>query len=170
MALDKLARLDPRQGRIVELRFFGGWLKTKSQRCWVLRPSRWSGTGGSLGPNCIANRAEARRGWKRRDGGTVAAREGSGGGAWERDACERGGFLDEACAGDAELRSHVEALLASDVNAGKFLAATAMELSETGGAAVVHAIEGLPDSGTENSGEGRAGAPGRSHRSAPFAN
>jgi TolB-like protein/tetratricopeptide (TPR) repeat protein len=66
-------------------------------------------------------------------------------GAWERDARERDGFLDEACAGDAELRSRVEALLASDVNAGEFLAATAMDVSETGGAALAHAIEGLPD-------------------------
>ena len=48
--------------------------------------------------------------------------------AWERDASERGGFLDQACADDPELRSEVEALLASDENAGEFLAAPALDL------------------------------------------
>ena len=43
--------------------------------------------------------------------------------AWERDAAERGGFLDQACADDPELRAEVEALLASDENGGEFLAA-----------------------------------------------
>ncbi len=65
-------------------------------------------------------------------------------GAWERDPWERDGFLGEACAGDSELRSHVKALLAADVNAGEFLAAT-MEVSETGAAALARAIEELPD-------------------------
>ena len=50
--------------------------------------------------------------------------------AWERDASERGDFLDQACAGDPELRSDVEALLASDENASEFLAAPAMQLGQ----------------------------------------
>jgi hypothetical protein len=61
-------------------------------------------------------------------------------GAWERGPRERDGFLDEACAGDAELRSRVEALLASDVNAGEFMAATAMD-------AAPHAPHGGADRG-----------------------
>jgi hypothetical protein len=48
--------------------------------------------------------------------------------AWERDASERGAFLDQACADDPELRSDVEAMLASDENAGEFLSAPAMDL------------------------------------------
>jgi len=43
--------------------------------------------------------------------------------AWDREACERTAFLDRACADDPELRSNVEALLASDEKAGEFLAA-----------------------------------------------
>ena len=39
-------------------------------------------------------------------------------------------FLDQACAGDPELRSDVEALLASDENASEFLAAPAMQLAQ----------------------------------------
>jgi serine/threonine-protein kinase len=65
-------------------------------------------------------------------------------GAWERQPRERNSFLNEACADDAELRSRVEALLTSDVNAGEFLAA-AMDVSETAGAALARAIDGLPD-------------------------
>ena len=45
------------------------------------------------------------------------------------DAEERRAFLDRSCAQDAELRSNVEALLASDRNAGEFLAAPAIHLS-----------------------------------------
>jgi len=36
-------------------------------------------------------------------------------------AADRSGYLDDACAGDAELRSRVEALLAADMDAGSFL-------------------------------------------------
>jgi hypothetical protein len=46
--------------------------------------------------------------------------------AWERDGAERGGFLDQACAHDPELRREVEALLVSDEHGGEFLAAPAM--------------------------------------------
>jgi serine/threonine protein kinase/tetratricopeptide (TPR) repeat protein len=41
--------------------------------------------------------------------------------AFERPAGERRAFLDEACAGDRELRAHMEALLAADEAAGGFL-------------------------------------------------
>ena len=41
--------------------------------------------------------------------------------AVERDAGGRAAFLDEACAGDTELRRRVEALLASDDSMGEFL-------------------------------------------------
>ena len=45
----------------------------------------------------------------------------------ERPAGERGAFLDEACAGDAELRAQLEALLAADEAAGDFLITPAPE-------------------------------------------
>ena len=45
--------------------------------------------------------------------------------AFERPAGERRGFLDEACAGDPELRAQMEALLAADEEAGGFLATPA---------------------------------------------
>src|SRR5450759_1099254 len=52
-ALDKLAQLDPRQSRIVEL--------TEVEIAEVLAspPSTSSATGVSPGPNCIANSAQA---------------------------------------------------------------------------------------------------------------
>jgi hypothetical protein len=48
--------------------------------------------------------------------------------AWEQDASERGGFMDQACANDPEMRSEVEALLASDESAGEFLDVPALDL------------------------------------------
>jgi hypothetical protein len=39
--------------------------------------------------------------------------------ALERDAIERAAFLDEACAGDEELRREVESLLTADEEAKK---------------------------------------------------
>ena len=47
--------------------------------------------------------------------------------ALKRPASERTAYLDEACAGDAELRRHVEELLAADAAAGSFLAKDAVE-------------------------------------------
>ncbi|MFI5007278.1 MAG: tetratricopeptide repeat protein [Solirubrobacterales bacterium] len=47
--------------------------------------------------------------------------------ALERPEPERAGYLDEACAGDAELRRQVEELLAADAAAGSFLAMNAVE-------------------------------------------
>lgn len=41
--------------------------------------------------------------------------------ARELQAADRSGYLDDACGGDAELRSQVEALLAADMDAGSFL-------------------------------------------------
>ena len=70
--------------------------------------------------------------------------------AWERDAAERGGFLDQACADDPELRSHVEALLASDEHGGEFLAAPAMDL-EIGEATLARVIEQVPEDSSEGS-------------------
>jgi eukaryotic-like serine/threonine-protein kinase len=49
--------------------------------------------------------------------------------ALERDAGERGHFLDLACAGDQQLRSEVESLLSSHDQAGSFLASPAMEVA-----------------------------------------
>uniref|UniRef100_Q029D0 Serine/threonine protein kinase with TPR repeats n=1 Tax=Solibacter usitatus (strain Ellin6076) TaxID=234267 RepID=Q029D0_SOLUE len=49
-------------------------------------------------------------------------------GAWEHDVAERGVYLDEACAGDQEMRAEVESLLASDQNASGFLATPVREL------------------------------------------
>jgi serine/threonine protein kinase len=60
--------------------------------------------------------------------------------AFERPAGERRAFLDEACAGDPELRAQMEALLAADEKAGSFLAtpahkAAAALLADTSGEA-----------------------------------
>src|SRR5207247_2153811 len=44
------------------------------------------------------------------------------------DTSERRAFLDQACAGDLEMRSIVEALLASDEKIGEFLAGPAIGL------------------------------------------
>jgi eukaryotic-like serine/threonine-protein kinase len=52
--------------------------------------------------------------------------------AWERDAAERAAFLDEACAGDGELRHEVESLLAADEQAQEsegFLSQTALQVA-----------------------------------------
>jgi serine/threonine protein kinase len=52
--------------------------------------------------------------------------------AWERDAAERAAFLDEACAGDEELRREVESLLAADEQAKEsegFLNQTALQVA-----------------------------------------
>lgn len=52
--------------------------------------------------------------------------------ALERDATERAAFLDEACAGDEELRCEVESLLAADEEAKKsedFLNQTALQVA-----------------------------------------
>ncbi len=85
--------------------------------------------------------------------------------AWELDDRERAAYLDQALAGDTELRAQVEALLASDQSGDEFLAVPAIEMA--GGvsapladpheeqrieAVIVRAIEQLaedPDEGCE---------------------
>ncbi len=52
--------------------------------------------------------------------------------ALELDVSRRAAFLDQACAGDVELRQEVASLLASDGQAGSFLAAPAMEVAAKG--------------------------------------
>ncbi len=49
--------------------------------------------------------------------------------ALERDASDRAGFLDQACAGDESLRGKVEALLAASEQAGDFLTRPALEVA-----------------------------------------
>ncbi len=49
--------------------------------------------------------------------------------ALARDSVERTAFLDEACADDAALRGEVEALLASDEQAGGFIESPALEIA-----------------------------------------
>jgi len=48
--------------------------------------------------------------------------------ALERDPAERQAYLDEACAGDEELRREIESLLAYDERASQFLETPAMEV------------------------------------------
>src|SRR5437870_1402732 len=48
--------------------------------------------------------------------------------ALEREPAERRAFLDEACAGDEELRGEIESLLAYDARAAGFLETPAMEV------------------------------------------
>ncbi len=48
--------------------------------------------------------------------------------ALERDPAERAAFLNQACAGDAELQQEVEALIKSDEQAGSFIEAPAIEV------------------------------------------
>jgi tRNA A-37 threonylcarbamoyl transferase component Bud32 len=55
--------------------------------------------------------------------------------AREKSPDQRGEFLDEACAGDAELRQRVEVLLRADEAAGSFLARPAAEPAAAAGAA-----------------------------------
>jgi len=45
--------------------------------------------------------------------------------AWERSALERSAYLDQACAGDPSMRAEIDSLLASDEEAGDFLAGAA---------------------------------------------
>lgn len=74
--------------------------------------------------------------------------------AWERDPAGRGGFLDQACGDDRELRSEVEALLVSDENSDEFLATPAMDMMDMaaiGGAAFALAIQELPKDSAEAS-------------------
>jgi eukaryotic-like serine/threonine-protein kinase len=47
--------------------------------------------------------------------------------ALARDSAERGTFLEEACAGDEELRKEVEALIAANEQAGSFIEKPALE-------------------------------------------
>src|SRR5262245_50465484 len=47
--------------------------------------------------------------------------------ALERQAAERSAFLDEACAGDPELRQKVEDLIAAHCRAGSFIEAPAVD-------------------------------------------
>lgn len=49
--------------------------------------------------------------------------------ALARDPTERGAFVDKACAGDPALRRDVEALLASDEQAGSFIESHALEIA-----------------------------------------
>jgi serine/threonine protein kinase len=49
--------------------------------------------------------------------------------ALEREPAERADFLAEACAGDAELRAEVEALLSADESVGDFISAPAARLA-----------------------------------------
>src|SRR5262245_4835329 len=49
--------------------------------------------------------------------------------ARKRDPGQRAAFLDQACAGDEALRKEVESLLASDAQAGDFLATTALRVA-----------------------------------------
>jgi eukaryotic-like serine/threonine-protein kinase len=51
--------------------------------------------------------------------------------ALARDAEGRAAFLDEACAGDADLRREVESLLAGQAKAGGFLETPAWEAAPT---------------------------------------
>ncbi|MEO8368171.1 MAG: protein kinase, partial [Candidatus Solibacter sp.] len=74
--------------------------------------------------------------------------------AWERGASERGAFLDQACAADSELRANVEALLASDENAGDFLDLPATLPEELSEVTLSDAIEQLPGLSAKEFGEG----------------
>src|SRR6266550_2147487 len=48
--------------------------------------------------------------------------------ALEREPVERAAFLDEACAGDQQLKKEVEALIAASEQAGSFIEKPALEL------------------------------------------
>ena len=64
--------------------------------------------------------------------------------AWERNPGERAAFLDQACAHDPDLRSHVEALLSSDENIGGFLATPAMDIAGSDAITVKDSGESFP--------------------------
>ena len=71
--------------------------------------------------------------------------------AWEREASERALFLDRACADDRELRSNVEALLASDATAGEFLADAATGVGEVGEATLAGAVNQISEDSNASS-------------------
>ncbi len=67
----------------------------------------------------------------------------------EHEARDREAFLDEACAGDAELRREVESLLACDEESGTFLGRPAVQL-------VARELAGDPETGAKETGGSRA--------------
>jgi hypothetical protein len=66
----------------------------------------------------------------------------------KHEARDRKAFLDEACAGDAELRREVESLLACDEESGAFLARPAAQV----------VARGLADDAEEDAKEGATAA------------
>ncbi len=65
--------------------------------------------------------------------------------ALERSPQERAAFLDQACAGDENLRKRLEALLARHEQAGSFLEATTPEVAERVGGKAAEDVTKNPD-------------------------
>ena len=53
-ALSELARIDERQGKIVEMKFFGGLSAPEISECWACPAPRWTATGRRRACGCIA--------------------------------------------------------------------------------------------------------------------
>ena len=108
-ALAKLTALDSEQGRVVELRFFGGL--TEEETAEVLSvSSRTDQAEMARGQDILVPRAfqllpMTPDRWRRAQEVFVAATE--------REPGSRATFLEEACRGDPELQTEVESLLSS---------------------------------------------------------
>ncbi|RMG54074.1 MAG: hypothetical protein D6723_05830 [Acidobacteria bacterium] len=118
-ALTRLAALDPRQARIVELRFFGGLTIEETAEVLDLSPATVKREWNTAKPGSIARSPQ--EAWMTPE-------------RWEQvkelfeaalalEASERAAFLDEACGGDEALRREVESLLASYKRTGSLLEA-----------------------------------------------
>src|SRR5206468_647902 len=70
---------------------------------------------------------------------------------WERDPADRNAFLDQACAGDPDLRAHVQVLLESDASSEVFLGVPAAEVAQVGETTFVCAIDELHPNFAEGS-------------------
>src|SRR6185295_11879421 len=96
-ALERLAQIDARQSRVVELRFFGGL--TVDETAEAL----------GMSSKTVKRDWSVARAWLHREGSMRAA------------------FLDEVCSGDPSLRAELGELIASHERAGSFMGAAAFE-------------------------------------------
>src|SRR5262245_52006688 len=73
------------------------------------------------------------------------------------DPTERAAYLDEACAGDADLRRRVDRLLAAHPKVGRFLEQAPKEPNPTGAFVSPPEANALPDGTTESNGPEQPG-------------
>ena len=107
-ALTKLAKLDPRQARMIELRFFGGLdIAEVAEGDGDIQTI--GGAGMDHGPCLVAARTRRERPAMSSERYAQVRRLFLA--ACELAESEMGAFLDRACAGDPKLREELESLL-----------------------------------------------------------